>query len=71
MRDFILIAAVPDMPGNLNSLMSARQCEACPQFGEQFDTDSLSSEWSHVYGKAAKFDIYLNFFLVALAKESI
>lgn len=60
MRDFILIPAMLDMPPNLSSLMSAQQCGACPQFGEQFDTDSLSSEWSHVYSKAAatKFDIY-------------
>lgn len=53
-----------DMPQNLSSLMSALQCGACPQFGEQFDTDCLSSEWSHVYGEAAatKFDIYISFF---------
>lgn len=40
-----------DMPPHLSSLMSAQQCGACPQFGEQFDT--LSSEWSHVGSRAA------------------
>lgn len=53
------MADVPDTPGNLNSLMSARRCAACPHFGEQFDTDSLSSEWSHVFNKAAKSEIYI------------
>lgn len=61
-----------DMPLNLSSLMSARQCGARPQLGEQFDTDSLSSGWSHVYSEAAatKFDIYVYFMFFSRLSQS-
>lgn len=72
MRDFVLIPAMLDMPSNLSSLMSARQCGARPQLGEQFDTDSLSSGWSHVYSEAAatKFDIYVYFMFFSRLSQS-
>lgn len=72
MRDFVLIPAMLDMPPNLSSLMSARQCGARPQLGEQFDTDSLSSGWSHVYSEAAatKFDIYVYFMFFSRLSQS-